>query len=430
VGGSTRELALRAGSELGRSLFAKLAAETADPPGVNRVAYGDGERIAFALVAQAAQELGARAAFDAAGNQFLTLAGSNSRSVLYIGSHLDSVPHGGNYDGAAGVLLGLALQAAVVEHGLTLPFDLCVLCLRAEESCWFPHSYIGSKTALGLLEPALLDTLRRSDSGRTLADHMQEEGFEPNKVRSGVHRIDRHSAIGYIEPHIEQGPVLVAENEPLALVTAIRGSFRYRTAHCYGTYTHSGATPLSLRQDAVVATAELVAAMQVLYEKKTEMGDDLTVTFGILGTDPARHAFSAVAGETTFSVDVRSQSVATLDAVEARFKEIAETIAAKRKVQFELGTRTVSNPAVMSAMLNQRLQQAASAAFGHALPRMASGAGHDAATFAAAGIPSTMIFIRNANGSHNPEEAMDMSDFDKALALLFTLVEGARGDWS
>jgi N-carbamoyl-L-amino-acid hydrolase len=423
-----REAALRAGSALARDLFAELAERTADPPGVTRVAYGDGERIAYAVVARAATVYGARAAFDAAGNQYLTITGRDSARTLYLGSHLDSVPHGGNFDGAAGVLLGLALQAALVYLGEPPPFDLTVLCLRAEESCWFPHSYIGSKTALGRLDPALLDTLRRSDSGRTLAEHMRDEGFDPAAVRPGGGRVDPRATVGYIEPHIEQGPVLLAGHRPLGLVTAIRGSFRYREARCRGVYAHSGATPLELRQDAVVATAELIVAMQEVYESIVQGGHDVAITFGVVGTDAARHSFSAVAGETAFTVDVRSQSSATLVEVQKRLADRVLAISAKRNVRFDLGPLTTSDPAPMSAMLNRRLG-AAARRIALELPEMPSGAGHDAAMFAGAGIPSTMIFIRNANGSHNPEESMDLADFDCALALLLALLEDSAEPW-
>jgi N-carbamoyl-L-amino-acid hydrolase len=417
-----REAGLAAGAKLARKLFAEIATATADPPGVTRVSYGEGERTAFALVARAAEAYGARVAFDAAGNQFLSIGGRDRSRTIYVGSHLDTVPHGGNFDGAAGVLAGVALQATLVELGVTPPFDLTVLCLRAEESCWFPDSYIGSKTALGRLDPALLDTLRRSDSGRTLAEHMREEGFDPDGVRRGTRRIDPAKAVAYIEPHIEQGPVLLAKGVPVGLVTGIRGSFRFRDARCVGAYAHSGATPLELRQDAVVATAELVTAMQELYEAMLAEGRDLTVTFGVLGTDPERHSFSAIAGETRFVVDVRSDDLETLADVEARLWALCGIVGAKRRVRFDLGSRSGSDPARMSAALISQVRQAA-ARIGLEPHEMASGAGHDAATFAAAGIPSGMIFIRNANGSHNPDEAMDLADFDRALAWLLALID-------
>lgn len=424
-----RAEALAEGSRLAEGLFEALAARTADPPGVTRVAYGEGECAAYALMADAARSRGAEVAFDAAGNQFLTFPGQDRSRTLYIGSHLDSVPHGGNFDGAAGVILGLAAAAALARCGRVPPFDLCVLCLRAEESCWFPHSYIGSKTALGRLDPAVLDTVVRSDTGETLAWHMGALGFDPEAVRRGATRIDPARAVAYLEPHIEQGPVLVAENCALGLVTGIRGSFRYRDAAFHGAYAHSGATPRRLRRDAVVAASELVVAMQALWEQMEAAGHDLAVTFGIIGTDPAQHSFSKVPGEARLCIDVRSQSEATLETVRQRFVETGRAVAERRGVRLELGPLGGSTPAVMAPRLLGQLR-AAAAASGVAPIELASGAGHDAATFANAGIPTGMVFIRNENGSHNPDELMAMADFGEALALVVALLEQPAAAWA
>ncbi|NVO13567.1 MAG: hydantoinase/carbamoylase family amidase [Rhodoplanes sp.] len=424
-----RNEALAEGSRLAASLFGTLAARTADPPGVTRVAYGEGECAAYALMADAAHAHGAEVAFDAGGNQFITFAGQDRSRTLYVGSHLDSVPHGGNFDGAAGVILGLAAAAVLARLGQTAPFDLCVLCLRAEESCWFPHSYIGSKTALGRLDPAVLDTVVRSDTGETLAWHMRALGFDPEAVRRGARRIDPARAVAYLEPHIEQGPVLVAEGRALGLVTGIRGSFRYRDAAFHGAYAHSGATPRRLRRDAVVAASELVVAMQALWERMEADGHDLAVTFGIVGTDPAQHSFSKVPGEARLCIDVRSRSETTLEEVRQRLVEFGRGIADRRGVRLDLGPLGGSTPAVMAPRLLDQLRGAAVAA-GVAPIELASGAGHDAATFANAGIPTGMVFVRNENGSHNPDERMDMADFDQALALVVALLEQPPARWA
>ncbi|MDC7788521.1 hydantoinase/carbamoylase family amidase [Rhodoplanes sp. TEM] len=423
-----RAEALADGSRLAARLFDALAGGTADPPGVTRAAYGAGECAAFALMAEAAGDLGGDPVFDPAGNQFLTFRGADRGRTVYVGSHLDSVPHGGNFDGAAGVILGLAAAAALTRLGTVPAFDLCVLCLRAEESCWFPHSYIGSKTALGCLPPDVLDAVVRSDTGRSLAGHMRDLGFDPEAVRRGASRIDRARTVAYLEPHIEQGPVLVAEGRPLGLVTGIRGSFRFREAAFHGAYAHSGATPRTLRRDAVVAASEFVMAMQALWERMERDGHDLAVTFGMIGTDPAQHSFSKVAGEARLCIDVRSQSEATLEEVRRRLVETGLDVAARRDVRLELGPLGGSTPAVMAPRLLAQMRAAAATA-GIAPIEMASGAGHDAATFANAGVPTGMLFIRNRNGSHNPDEAMDMGDFDAALALVVALLEQPAEHW-
>ena len=145
---------------------------------------------------------------------------------MVIGSHLDAVPHGGNYDGAAGVVMGLALAARLKQAGQVLRRDLVILGIRAEEMCWFPMLYLGSRAAFGLLAPDAPDTLRRTDSGRTLAEHMLEEGFDPDFIRQGRSSLDPAFIHAFVEPHIEQGPVLVEAGLPAAVVTGIRGSIR------------------------------------------------------------------------------------------------------------------------------------------------------------------------------------------------------------
>ena len=412
-----------------RRLFDDLLAATADPPGVTRVAYGAGEVAAFDLMAAAAAGWGAERRLDAAGNQFLTLPGRDRSRAVMVGSHLDSVPHGGNFDGAAGVILGLALQASLAAEGTRPPFDLSVACLRAEESCWFPHSYVGSKTALGRLEPDVLDGVRRSDTGRTLAEHMRDLGFDPEAVRRGERLIDPAAIVAFVEPHIEQAPKLVAAGVPLGIVTAIRGSFRFRTIRILGEYAHSGAMPRELRRDAGLAGARLVVAADALWDRLTAAGHDVTVTFGEIGTNPAAHGFSKVPGEMHLCLDVRSQSAATLAEAEREVRAIAARVAAEAGVSIDLGPRTGSDPAPMAAAVVDRLEAAAERAGVPAI-RMASGAGHDAATFATAGIPSAMLFIRNENGSHNPDEAMVMADVDAALAVLRAFVEDPAPGWA
>jgi N-carbamoyl-L-amino-acid hydrolase len=422
------EAILSRASRFGHDLFKELEAQTCDAPGITRVAYGEGERKAFALAASAAARIGANAVFDAAGNQFLTLAGRDRSAQILIGSHMDSVPHGGNFDGAAGVFLGLAVQAAFAESEVLPPFDLTIACLRAEESCWFAHSYIGSKTALGLLDERVLDEVRRSDTDRSLADHMREEGFDPEAVRSGARWLDPSSIVAFIEPHIEQAPVLVAERVPLGIVTGIRGSRRYRSIRCYGEYAHSGAMPRRLRHDAVLASARFVVELHALWKKMEEAGEDLTVTFGEFGTDPNSHSFSKVAGETRLCLDMRSQSVETLERLLMEVQRLADSISTEYGVSFDLGAITGSEPARMSGSLNSLLWDAAQKQRIEAM-HMPSGAGHDAATFAQAGIPTTMLFMRNENGSHNPDEYLAMDDFDRALEVLFALISNPVERW-
>lgn len=412
---------LTAGGVLAGRLLETLAQATTDAPGITRVAYGPGERFAHALMREEAEKLGAVARVDAAGNLYLTLRGRDPNlPAIVTGSHLDSVPHGGNFDGAAGVVAGLAVMAELVGQGIKLPRDLIVLVTRAEEAVWFPLSYPGSRAALGLLDPAALDA-KRSDSGRNLADHMREGGFDPDAVRRGVPGIDASRIAAFVEVHIEQGPRLVAAGVPVGIVTGIAGGFRYVDAKCFGAYAHSGAEPRFARHDSVLGFADLVAGLESEWDVLESEGHEATITFGRVQSDPSQHGGSRVLGELGFTLDVRSAEAVVLERIEARLHALFAEVGTKRGVSFEAGPRFTWEPATMSPVLIAKLGRAADALQMPA-PHVPSGAGHDAATFAGANIPTAMLFVRNENGSHNPHEAMEIADLDQAIRLLLRFV--------
>ncbi|WP_296561014.1 Zn-dependent hydrolase [Pigmentiphaga sp.] len=400
---------------LATALFAQLRRDSHDGAGITRDAYGPGEQRAHDEAVRIARTLDLEIARDAALNLYLTLPGRDRRAPrVMTGSHLDSVPAGGNYDGAAGVVAGLAVLAGWRAAGFVPPADVTVMAVRAEESTWFPYSYLGSKAAFGLVDRDALQ-LRRADTGRTLAEHLAECGGDP--AAFGGAWLDPARIARFVELHIEQGPVLVDEALPVGIVTGIRGSLRYRDARILGSYAHSGAVPRTGRRDAVRAAALLVAAIDDDWEQLEGQGRDLVVTFGKFSTNPARHAFSKVAGEVDLCVDVRSQDHAVLDEVDALLEAHARRLAQATGTRIELGPRTGSEPALMDAGIQQALD-AAAARHRIAARRMASGAGHDAAVFAQRGVPTGMVFVRNDHGSHNPDEHMDMDDFALGTRLL------------
>lgn len=398
-------------------LFDELYRQTEDVPGVTRAAYGEGEQIGHAILRREGAAIGLCERVDAAGNLYLTYPGKDpSRPAWLIGSHLDFVPHGGNFDGAAGVLAGLAAIRTLKAHNIELARSVVLMVIRAEESCWFPVSYLGSRAALGLLPPDCL-SVRRADSGRTLREHLDELGFDPDRLARNEAGLRPDDIAAFIELHIEQGPVLESRGATVGLVTAIAGSFRYRTARCIGEWGHSGAVPRAHRHDAVFALAELISALDDLWQTTLESGRQATITVGEIGTDPAVHGFSKIPGEVWFCLDVRSGSAEVLDHLHTELLRLAGEIEARRGVRFALGERTGSRPTALDAGLRRRIAEEAEAS-GIAFLEMASGAGHDTAAFALAGVPSALIFVRNQNGSHNPDEAMRIADFAVAADLL------------
>src|SRR5262245_20180247 len=210
---------------------------------------------------------------------------------------------------------------------------------------------------------------------------------------------------------------MVANQWPTAIVTGIRGNLRHRHVVCRGEAGHSGAVPRGLRRDAVLATAELMHRLDEHWAGWLDRGLDLVLTFGIVSTDPRAHAMSRIPGEVAFSFEVRSQNRKTLEAFYELFRTECSAVATERKVGFEFDRRLESAPARLDERWVAHLLEL-SRRLGLPAERVPSGAGHDAAMFAAAGVPSAMIFIRNEHGSHNPHEAMDLDDFVRGVELL------------
>lgn len=380
-----------------------------DGEGWTRPSYSDLETEAHAVVEEEAMALGLAVTRDAAGNLFARLPGRDRAApAIHVGSHLDTVAQGGAYDGPAGVAGALALVAALVKDGQVPPVDIVVTVTRAEESVWFPASYLGSRGALGRLTRADLE-VRRADTGRTLAAHMRDQGLDPEAALQAP----PPAPARFVEMHIEQGPVLHEAGEALAVVTAVRGGLRYRSAQVHGVWAHSGGAPRGLRADAVVALADLIHAMDAVWAALLEEGCDLAVTFGRVDAAGPLHAMAKVAGQAGFCLDLRSDDAAVLEEADRRLRAVITGIETARPgIRFDLGPQSRSTPVALSPAWADRLTADTP------LRRMLSGGGHDAAAFAAAGWDSTMIFLRNWNGSHCPEEGMDPADLAEAVRVL------------
>lgn len=402
---------------LAETLFERLAKATPAARGVTRPSFSEAEQIAHDMVRSVASDLELSVAVDGAGNLYCTLPGRIRGKPIIIGSHLDTVPEGGNYDGPAGVCAGLAIVSGFRKSGVVPPVDITVMAIRAEESVWFDASFLGSRAAFGQVASAELDSLLRKDSNRSLAEHMAALGLDVGTVREAKAYLRAEDILAFIEPHIEQGNVLIDAQKAVAVVTGIRGGRRFRNARCIGVDAHSGATPMAGRSDAVLATCLLVTEINQLTVREADAGTDIVFTVGIFTTDPAKHAFSKIAGSVEFTIDLRSASIETLDKMERAVKEAAQRIAKTQKVTFDLGPVTGSPPVLTDDALGRALLAASADAGIHAI-KTASGAGHDAAVFARNGAPASMLFIRNTNGSHNPDEAMEIEDFAAAAKIL------------
>jgi N-carbamoyl-L-amino-acid hydrolase len=266
-----------------------------------------------------------------------------------------------------------------------------------------------------MLPPGALD-IARIDTGRSLADHIAACGGDPSALRRGERHLEPDAIHAFLEVHIEQAPSLVEAGVPVGLCTGIPGNFRYPNARILGRYDHVG-TPRRFRRDAMMAAAECAVTLDRVWEDNENAGHPMAVTFGRFHTDPAVHGMTTVPGEFRFSLDVRAYESDVLSATEARFHSAIAEIERRRRVTFELGTRAEASVGEVSPAILERFEAAAHA-LGIATVRLGSPASHDAAAFATAGVPMGMLFVRNENGSHNPQEAMEVGDFMDAVSIL------------
>lgn len=410
---------------IAEKLFAEIRALSFDGVGISRDSYGDKESATADYLSAFAEENGLQTWRDRAANLRIGFPDTPADSpVIWCGSHIDSVPQGGNFDGLAGVTAGLLCLLAQQRSGRRSPLPLQVIGLRGEESAWFGKAYMGSSALLGKLDAEDL-ALRRRGNGETLGEAMQRVGADIDAIREQQRLFDPQKVRAFLELHIEQGPVMEARKLPVAVVSGIRGNIRHGRMQCLGEAGHSGTIPRWLRRDAVFAVSDLIMRLDGHWSDLLERGTDLVVTVGMLSTDAAEHAASRIPGQVMFSFEARSKSLDTLEAFYQLMRAECAAITRERQVRFEFDRRILSSPATMDTALSDLLLKVC-ASQNIPCELIPSGAGHDSAMFANAGIPSTMLFVRNQHGSHNPEEAMDLDDFMLGAAALDQAIHEIR----
>ena len=343
--------------------------------------------------------LGMSVTMDAAGNLRAFYDGRKECRLL-IGSHVDTVPHAGAYDGVLGVVLGLALIESLA--GRRLAFGIEVVAFSEEEGVRFQTPFIGSKALIGALDQELL--ARKDMHGITVEQAIRAYGLDP--AATGDARIDKRT-IGYFEMHIEQGPVLESLNLPLGVVSGIVGQSRARVRF-RGAANHAGTTPMHLRRDALAGAAQWILNV----EQTAHGANGLVATAGTISVIPG--AGNIVPGEASVSLDVRHSDDAVRDAAVQKLKDAAQSIAKQRGLSVEW-TTTLEQAAVgCDAGLTRMLERGVMRA-GFPLHVMPSGAGHDAMILAAK-VPVAILFLRSPGGiSHNPDESVLPEDVDAAL---------------
>jgi len=368
------------------------------------------------LLADWMREAGMAVHIDAVGNVAGRYAGSDANArTLITGSHYDTVRNGGKYDGRLGILLPLAIVRQLHARGERLPYHLEVIGFAEEEGVRFRSTFLGSKAVTGRFDMALLDQL--DAGGTSMRAAIEGAGHDPSAIPAIAR--DPASLLGYVEVHIEQGPVLLEKGLPLGVVTAIAGGSRY-LVELEGLASHAGTTPMSMRRDAAAAAAEIV----LLVEQRCGHGGSLVGTVGQLAVPDG--SVNVIPGRCRLSLDIRAASDAERQAAVRDILEGIAAICARRRIvaTTELLVEAAAAPCA------PRLMDGLGAAVERAgLPRfdLLSGAGHDAMAMAAV-TEVAMLFTRCGNGgiSHNPLETMTADDADIAARVLLDFFRSQR----
>ena len=350
---------------------------------------------------------------DGIGNIFGRLEGSDPKApAVLAGSHLDTVIHGGKYDGPVGVIGALEAVRTIRENKISVRSPLEVVCFVGEESSRFGFSTLGSSLVAGEVHPKDL-THAVDPQGTKLADVLSSLGISPRNL----HQLQRPSKSlkAYMELHIEQGPILEAKAKKIGLVTSIAAPSRFKVIF-KGRADHSGTTPMDMRKDALVASAQLIEYVETVCRKFSSMARGRVVgTVGAIKIEPG--VINAVPGRAELSIDIRSTSAQSKDKVAKMVKERAEQIALKR----DIGVKVLNIRAENPVPLDRRLLRVTRTLCDDKridYEIMPSGAGHDAMQMAKI-TPAGMIFIPSRRGiSHNPLEWTDPGDIALGAQLL------------
>lgn len=375
-------------------------------------------RATRARIAGWMQEAGMKTRVDAAGNSVGRYEGLKPDAPAFlIGSHLDTVRDAGRYDGTLGVVLGIEVVAHYAARGVRFPFALEVIGFGDEEGSRFPVSMLTSRAVAGLLQEAPVGM--HDAAGVSLQAALAEEGLLLEHMPKAARKPEDY--VAYLEAHIEQGPVLEAENRAVGVVTAIAAQYRFRVS-IQGVAGHAGTMPMALRQDALAAAAEAVLAVESVGRAGPP---DLVATVGQLNVSPG--VPNVVPGYVVFSIDVRAGEAAVRNAAAEEIRTALEALAARRNVTLEMALQQDLPATPCDASLTRLLGDAVRTITGEDARRMVSGAGHDAMVLAALA-PVCMLFIRCAGGiSHNSAEAVDAADVEQAFQVMTRFIEEFAG---
>ncbi|GGG16559.1 Zn-dependent hydrolase [Paenibacillus abyssi] len=380
--------------------------------GITRLSFTEEDKAAKTLVASYMKEAGLTVREDAIGNLIGRKEGKTPDAPLIVlGSHIDTVPNGGSFDGALGVLSGIEVLHTLHEQGVETDSPIEVIAFTDEEGTRFQFGMIGSRAFAGILADEQVEGAVDSN-GTSLAQAMRESGFNPQAIADAARKPGSIKA--YLEVHIEQGKVLENRGLPVGIVSGIAGPLWMKWV-ITGEAGHAGATPMGLRKDPLAAAARLMS----YFEEEASKYPNAVATVGTISVKPG--GVNVIPGQVEFTLDLRDIDEEARDEVESRLIDFANKVCEERGVDFHLETLQRVPPVPCSEPLQQVIRQAVrqEGLEDFCLP---SGAGHDGMQFKEL-CPVGMIFVRSKDGvSHNPAEWSSKEDCGQAADVLYRVV--------
>src|SRR4051794_15325799 len=394
----------------------QLAAISETPEHLARIFLSPELRIAADLLMSWMRDAGMAAHLDAIGNVCGRYEGERpALPCLMLGSHYDTVRDAGKWDGPLGIITAISCVADLNRRGVRLPFAIEVVGFADEEGVRFASTLLGSRAVAGTFDESVLNT--RDRDGVSMRDALVQFGLDPDHIGAAARA--RRELLAYLELHIEQGPVLEAQNLPVGVVTAIAGATRL-AARLTGMAGHAGTVPMALRRDALAGAAECIGAIEQFF--RTDQGG-LVGTVGYIQARPG--ATNVIPGEVSFTIDMRAPTDMHRKRAVADAVRQIEAIAKRRQLTLQLDVTHENRTAPCAPWLKEQIAQAIKAE-GFSVFELPSGAGHDG--MAMIDIADVgMIFVRCRGGvSHHPDEHVELADADAGARVLLRLIEDFR----
>ncbi|MGF3104778.1 M20 family metallo-hydrolase [Rossellomorea sp. DUT-2] len=379
--------------------------------GVCRLAHSKEDRQAVEVVKGWMEEAGLTTKIDGFGNLIGRIEGADKdKPILMLGSHIDSQPYGGRFDGTAGALGAIEVVHSMKDNGIVPDRAIEVICFSDEEGCRFNKGVFGVRALAGMLEEGELD--RKDKQGVTRREALKEFGVEPDVTASPVYQ--RGDIAAFLELHIEQGPVLEEKGKPVGIVSGISGPI-WLTVTLEGFAGHAGSVPMTMRQDALVGASEIIRKFDDLVKSE---GTETTVgTVGSMQVFP--NSRNIIAEKVEFTVDLRDIDVEARTKLEEKLYQIIEETAIGCNLKYDIKEDTRSEPRYCADWIKDIMKEE-DEKLGLNSPTLMSGPFHDA-LFMSYISDYGMIFVRCEKGiSHNPLEYAEMDDIEKGVELLYS----------